>query len=259
MNYIDQSLDRHIALIKEKIRNEPQTPSHRFALANLLILCGDFDRALQQLQTSALLNQEFVITAQMLRTLIRAERLREQVFKGKCRPLILGEPTPWIGIFLQALAEPPATANELRNSVIDELPVLSGHTDKEGFTWFCDGDSRLGPCFELVLDGEYYWTPINQITSIKFSQPATTLDLVWAPVEIKLANGATHVAYMPARYPIAPPSQPEEDAILLGKRTEWDEATKDVWHGRGRRIWIADGEDIPMFSTEIIQFTNQGQ
>lgn len=254
MNLLAEPLARHVDRVKDSIRNQPQTIAHRFALVSLMALRGDYDRALQQVQTLALLDKEFVSTAQMLRILIRAERIRERVFTGDCRPLILGKPAPWLGVYLQALVEPPDRAAELRRSVVDELPVLAGRAGDDGFAWICDGDSRLGPCFEVVLDGEYYWIAADQVARIDFTRPTAALDLVWAPIQITLANGGTHAAYMPARYP-ATDAAAGDDAILLGHRTEWDEVAADTWHGRGRRIWIANGEDIPMFSFEALVFS----
>lgn len=259
MNLLAEPLDRQFDRVKESIRDQPQTTAHRFALASLLALRGDYDHALQQLQTLALLDKEFVMTAQMLRMLIRAERMREQTFAGSYRPLILGQPEPWLGVYLQALVEPPHRAAELRHGVVDQLPVIGGSADNQEFQWICDGDSRLGPCFELVLDGQYYWVPANQVAQFEFSPPAVALDLVWAPIRVTLANGGSQPAYMPVRYPPYPPggATGTDDAFLLGHRTEWDEAAPDSWHGHGRRIWIADGEDIPMFSVETLKFSSE--
>jgi type VI secretion system protein ImpE len=253
MNLLAESLDCHFDRVKESIRDQPQTTAHRFALASLMALRGDYDHALQQVQTLALLDKEFVLTAQMLRMLIRAERIRERTFAGTCRPLILGQPESWLGVYLEALAESPARAAELRHGVVDELPALRGYADSNEFAWICDGDSRLGPCFEIVLDGEYYWLPANQVTRIDFTPPTVALDLVWAPIGITLANGGSHAAYMPVRYP-ANPAVAGDDAILLGHRTEWDQVAADTWHGRGRRTWIANGDDIPMFSAQTLVF-----
>ena len=256
MNLLAESLDRHFDRVKESIRDQPQTMEHRFALVSLMTLRGDYDHALQQAQTLALLDREFALTAQMLRILIRAERIRQRTFAGTCRPLILGQPEPWVGVYLEALAKSPASAAELRHGVVDELPILSGFTDQKAFTWICDGDSRLGPCFEIILDGEYYWLPANQVKRLDFTSPTTALDLVWAPIRITLANAGCHAAYMPVRYPTSS-AVPADDAILLGHRTEWDEVAADTWHGRGRRVWIADGDDIPMFSTPTLVFGEQ--
>lgn len=256
MNLLAEPLDRQFDRIKESIRSQPQTTAHRFALASLMALRGDYDQALQQLQTLALLDKDFVMTAQMLRMLIRAERMREQTFAGISRPLVLGQPEAWLGVYLQALLEPPDIAAELRRSVIDQLPAIGGSADSQDFNWICDGDSRLGPCFELILDGQYYWLPVDQVSMLEFSPPAVALDLVWAPIRVTLINGGSQPAYMPVRYPPGG-STADDDAFLLGHRTEWDEAAPDSWHGRGRRTWIADGEDIPMFSVESLKFSNQ--
>jgi type VI secretion system protein ImpE len=256
MNLLAEPLDRQLDRVKESIRDQPQTTTHRFALVSLMALRGDYEHALQQLQTLALLDKEFVMTAQMLRMLIRAERMREQTFSGFSRPLILGQPEPWLGVYLRALVEPAHRAAELRHSVIDQLPAIDGSADDQDFHWICDGDSRLGPCFELILDGQYYWLPADQVSQLEFSPPTVALDLVWAPIRVTLINGGSQPAYMPVRYPPGSTAV-DDDAFLLGHRTEWDEVAPDSWHGRGRRTWIANGEDIPMFSVETLKFSNE--
>lgn len=254
MDLGSEPLAQHVERITGSIRSQPQTAQHRIALANVASLLGDYDRALQQIQTAALLDKKLEPTAHMLRILIRGERLRERVFSGACRPLVLGEPESWLGIYLQALSEPPDRAAELRLSVTNDLPELGGQADDSEFAWFCDGDSRLGPSFELILNGEYYWISATNVAKIDFTQPTSVLDLVWAPVKLKLVNGGAHDAYMPARYPIASTSTTEDDAILIGSRTEWDEVSGHTWHGRGRRTWLANGEDIPMFQATTLNF-----
>lgn len=254
MDLRSEPLAQHIERLTGSIRSQPQAAEHRIALANLAALLGDYDRALQQVQTGALLDKKLESAAHMLRILVRGERLRERVYSGTCHPLILGEPESWLGVYLQALSEPPDRAAELRLSVADDLPELAGRADDSEFSWLCDGDSRLGPCFELILNGEYYWTPATHVAKIDFTRPTSVLDLVWAPVKLKLVNGGAHEAYMPARYPIPSTPTTEDDAILLGSRTEWDEVSSDTWHGRGRRTWLADGEDIPMFQAMTLNF-----
>ena len=253
MNLLAEPLERQIEQVKDNIRREPQATSHRFALASLMVLRGEYEQALKQLQALALLDQTLVMNAQMLRLLIRAERVRQEVFAGAIRPLVLGEPEPWLGIYIQALTQSAEDAAALRQSVIEQLPAIEGRAGEKSFAWICDGDSRLGPCFEIILDGQYYWVPVNQISRIEFSSPSVALDLVWAPIRITLANGGSQAAYMPARYPEGSNDSVSDD-ILLGRRTDWNTVAPESWHGSGRRTWIADGEDVPVFSVDALEF-----
>lgn len=252
MNLLAEPLERQLEQVKAQICAEPTTISHRFALVSLLVVGGEYEQALKQIQALAQLDASSVMNAQMLRMLIRAERIREEVFSGAIRPLVLGEPDAWLGVYIQALSASPEEAAEIRMGVIDQLPTLQGQAGDKRFTWICDGDSRLGPCFEVILDGQYYWVPANQISRIEFTRPTIALDLVWAPIQITLINGGSQAAYMPARYPTNEAGDKASD-ILLGHRTEWNEVATESWHGSGRKTWIVDGEDIPVFSFETLE------
>ena len=71
---------------------------------------------------------------------------------------------------------------------------------------------------ELALNGVYYWLPFADIATIQFRAPQSAIDLVWSHALVRLTDGREQVCQLPARYPLAEGS---DDALLLGKRTEW--------------------------------------
>lgn len=117
-------------------------------------------------------------------------------------------------------------ARALRDEALEAAPAGAGRlTLAEGdqerqlsFDWLTDGDGRLGPVCELALNGVYYWLPFADIATIQFRAPQSAIDLVWSHALVRLTDGREQVCQLPARYPLAEGS---DDALLLGKRTEW--------------------------------------
>ena len=69
------------------------------------------------------------------------------------------------------------------------------------FNWIADADSRLGPVLEAIINGRYYWVPIQQIRAINITQAADLRDLVWLPAEFTWINGGQAFGLIPTRYP----------------------------------------------------------
>src|SRR4030095_7322617 len=126
--------------------------------------------ALLKLQVIAGLDPERSLLAQVFQPVINCEALRNSVFEGKLTPLSFGEPLEWVGMLVKAVehiarSEYEAAA-ELRRRAFDAAPESPGTLDGKPFDWIADGDSRLGPVIELVLEGKYYWLPFCRIRRI---------------------------------------------------------------------------------------------
>ena len=72
---------------------------------------------------------------------------------------------------------------------------------KADFEWLADADSRLGPILEAVIDGRYFWVPLENIHQIVLEKPKDLRDVVWVPAEFMWRNGGTAVGLIPSRYP----------------------------------------------------------
>jgi hypothetical protein len=76
-----------------------------------------------------------------------------------------------------------------------------------------DGDARLGPVCETIVNGRYFWLPFSAIAEIRFQAPASVTDLVWRHALVRLTDGTEQVCQIPARYPFAADAS---DAVKLG-------------------------------------------
>ncbi|MDR1424987.1 MAG: hypothetical protein LBI92_10370 [Azoarcus sp.] len=251
---ITRGLAQEVEDINAAIRAEPLVASHRMALAQLRLVQADYAKALQQLQLACQFDAELVPQAQLCKALVLAEQAREAVFDGKILPDLLAPPPAWLEKMIAALRQSGDEAAALRREALEEAPPSKGRygADDTAFEWISDGDARLGPVAEVILGGAYYWVPFDKVESIEIPAPRRAVELVWAPVDLKLAGHPARIAYMPARYVL--PSDERSDALLTGAETSWVALAEDSWQGRGRRAWYVDGEPLGMFEAGRIVF-----
>jgi type VI secretion system protein ImpE len=177
---------------------------------------------------------------------IACERLRQSVFAGERSPLVFGDPPPWLALMIQALNLTSQRhfqqANELRAAALEQAPATVGSLNGTAFHWVADADSRLGPVLEVLVNGKYYWMPIDRARRIVFEAPSDVRDLVWMPAQLTLANGGEVAALIPTRYP---GSEAVDDAqIRMARRTDWQRIDDDTFLGLGQRILTTDALEV---------------
>jgi type VI secretion system protein ImpE len=243
------------------VRAQPQDPSARWLLFELLCVLGQWERALKQLQTWAGLSRDNESTAHVMRGLVRAEHQRMEVFAGRNVPATLagsGVPAPaWLAGLAEALrlAVPGGeaaleAADVAREASLAEAPETAGESNLLSFEWITDSDTRLGPVCEVILAGAYRWVAISDLASVTKSAPAHLLDLVWSQVDLVLRDGAALKGYMPMRYPA---QAGERDALLLARETVWTDVGRCVV-ARGQKMWSTDAGDIALLDLRSCRF-----
>ena len=248
---VDQALEE----LRNQVRSDPSDARHRVFLFQLFAVLGQWDRALTQLNTAAELDASTLAMAQMYREALRCEVLRSEVFAAKRSPLIFGEPPPWIGSLIEALRCTAQgkyeAAAELRGRAFDDATATSGAIDGRQFEWIADADPRLGPVIEAIVDGRYFWIPVENIRRIVIEEPVDLRDMVWMPVHFTWANEGETVGLIPTRYPESENS--EDNGIRLARKTEWVEAAEGVSFGLGQRLLATDEDDFPLMDVREIQ------
>lgn len=235
-----------LAALQGEVRGSPADAKLRTFLAQLLMLTGDWDRAVNQLQVAGELDASALPMKHAYTATIQCERLRAAVFAGERLPLILGDPPEWIAPLLQALATlaqgRPDEAASLRERALEGAPATAGSVNGTAFDWIADADSRLGPVLEVVLDGAYYWAPFSRVRRIVIEPPADVRDLSWLPVQITWSNEGEAVGFIPARYPGSERS--EDDQVRLARKTEWRDLGGGAFAGLGQRIFATSADEI---------------
>lgn len=246
----------HLKELTDRIRKEPQRADLRIFLFQIYCVIGEWGKAANQLNAIEELDKEAESLVKTYREAVRCEVYRKQVFAGQRVPLILGDPQNWIALMLEALKLDAgghhAQAHELRGKALDEAPATPGTANDQAFEWLADADSRIGPMFEMIVNGKYYWVPMHRVEHLELDAPADLRDYVWTPATVTLANGGAHVALIPTRYPGSEAS--DQDKIRLARVTEWVEMAPDSYAGLGQRMFATDDADIALMDLRDLKF-----
>ncbi len=250
----DGNLNEALAQLQDQVRKAPAKAEYRTFLFQLLSVMGSWERALNQLNVVADLDDGTLAMVQTYREAIRCEVLREEIFAGKRSPLLFGEPPQWVALMIEALrlgAEGNhAESQTIRNQAFEAAPAISGTLDGQPFEWIADADPRLGPILEAVVNGRYYWVPMQQIRRINIEEPEDLRDLVWMPAYFTWANGGEAAGLIPTRYPGSFASK--DPQIRLSHKTEWIDAGSDLYLGLGQRMLATDGGEFPLMNIREI-------
>jgi type VI secretion system protein ImpE len=240
--------------LQKQIRNQPENSRLRVFLFQLLAVLGQWKRALDQLEVLDNLEQSTWPLVHIYREAIRCEVSRDDIFAGRQKPMILGEPPQWIALLLESLRlvvdaqYGPAIA--LRDQAFELAAENCGMIDQKSFSWIADADSRLGPVLEIILNGRYYWAPFQQIRAIKITAVADLRDLVWLPAQFTWANGGETYGLIPTRYPGSENTQ--DPALQMARKTEWVELAQGFHRGLGQRMLATDQDEYPLLDVRSV-------
>ena len=257
MSQTTRTLVNEMADLQAAIRTDASNVKLRIHLFQLLCVIGNWTRALAQLQVCAQMDAKALPMAQTYREAIRCELFRKEVFEGKRTPQIMGAPPAWIGAMVEALkldgAGEFSRAAALRDGALEDAVASPCLVDGAQCEWLADGDSRLGPVFEVIANGQYYWLPLESCRGLMLDPPTDLRDMVWAPGEVMLPNEGRVAVLIPTRYPgTDEASSDEADDLKRSKRTEWIEANPGMWFGKGQRLWTSDLGDHAILDTRLI-------
>ncbi len=244
-----------LRILQETIKKQPANAELRVFLFQLLVVSGQWERALTQLKVVAELDESTLAMVSMYRPVIACERFREQVFSGDKEPIIFGKPNQWVALLIQALKLTAQgqyqQSQQLRQEAFDQAPAISGMLDDQSFAWFADSDPRLGPVIEAIVDGRYLWVPIENIQSMVIEEPSDLRDVVWLPVHFTWSNGGENYGLMPSRYPF---SYQQDDLTALSRKTEWQDLGDDLFIGFGQKIFATDQDEYALMDIRSVTF-----
>src|SRR3954451_9747261 len=129
---------------QSSVRSDPANAKRRVMLFQLMILSGQWDRALTQLYVIKEMDPQADDFVRTYREVVRCELFRKEVFAGGKTPLILGEPPEWIARLAEAVrllgAGKVSEAAALRAEAFDAAPGVSGTLNGAPFEWIADAD-----------------------------------------------------------------------------------------------------------------------
>ncbi len=256
-NLLNQGqLPEALSAIQDQIRKDPANPKLRIFLFQLLVVLGQWERALSQLKVIGELDATSLLMVQTYRAAIQSEVFRIEVFAAKRTPLVFGEPQQWLALLIEALRldaeDHHAQAMELRSQAFEMAPASTGLIDGDKFVWIADADSRLGPVLEAIINGRYYWIPFQQISRIELEAPTDLRDVVWMPCLFTWGNGGQASGLIPSRYPGS--ESCAEAKIRLARKTDWQTLPTGNAYGLGQRLLATDAEDYALLDIRKIEF-----
>jgi type VI secretion system protein ImpE len=247
-------LDGTLHRLQDQVRKAPSDAKLRIFLFQLLVVMGQWGRALTQLQVAGELDAGALAMVQTYREALLCEGLRAEIFAGKRSPLVFGEPPEWLALLLESLRQGALgsvdRASTMRERALDAAPATPGTLDGVPFDWIMDGDGRLGPVLEAIVDGRYYWIPFERIRSIQADEPEDLRDLVWTPAHFTWENGGQAVGLIPTRYPGSELNADPE--IRRARRTEWLEQADGSFTGVGQRMFFTNQGEYPLMDCREI-------
>lgn len=248
--------------LEADIKVRPADADLRAAFVQFLILSGNWTRALTQLKSWVALKPQAKPTVTLLEQSIQGELQRAQVMAGQARPGMPETQWPWLTTLAAALSEEGERASALRLDALERAQANPGqitleNDETQAFGWLMDGDARLGPVCETIVNGRYFWLPFSAIAEIRFQAPASVTDLAWRHALVRLTDGTEQVCQIPARYPFA---EDASDAVMLGRTTEWLPLDADgtLYEGRGQKAWLSEQSEYPLLSLNLVTFATDG-
>jgi len=255
----NESINDALLRLETEIKSRPADADLRAAFVQFLALSGNWTRAITQLKSWLAMKPQAKPTVTLLEQAMQGELQRAQVLAGLARPSMPDTQWPWLATLATALAETGERARTLRLEALEQAEASAGlltfdNEETQAFAWLMDGDARLGPVCETILNGRYFWLPFSAIEEIRFQAPASVTDLVWRHALVRLTDGTEQVCQLPARYPF---ESDAADDVKLGRATEWLPLDNDgvLYQGLGQKAWLSDQSESPLLSLSLITFT----
>jgi type VI secretion system protein ImpE len=252
--------DDALAALKDEVRKHPADSRLRVFLFQLLAVTGQWERALTQLKVAADLDPSTLSMLQTYQEAMRCEVLRAEIFAGRRPPLVFGEPAEWMALLVHALElaakEKFEEARSIRDSALEGAPVTPGRIDGQPFEWISDGDSRLGPVLEAIVNGRYYWIPFSRLREVRIEKPCDLRDIAWTPAHLTFENEGATVALIPTRYPGS--ESAADPRLVMARGTEWIERPGSTFLGAGQRLLVTDQGEYGLMDVRLIEL-GEGQ
>jgi type VI secretion system protein ImpE len=244
----------HAAL--EQVRSAPADRTKRLFLAELCCFGGDLERADKQLDVLFTPDAPDVVQLTLFRQLIRGELARREVFTQGRVPEFLAQPTDALKWRLEALIRlrenKAGEAAELLAKAEVARPVVSGICDGTVFDDLRDLDDLTAAVLEVITaNGNYYWIPLESIEIVEFHKPERARDLYWRPAHLIVRDGPDGVVYIPALYHGSHTAS--EDAVKLGRRTDWLGGETEPYRGLGLREFLVGDSSKTILDIEKIE------
>jgi type VI secretion system protein ImpE len=238
------------------VKTNPTNAAARIFLFELSCFSGDWERAEKQLEVIGHQDANAMIGSLIYRQNFKCERDRMRLFSDGLSPEFVTAKPPYVDDLLSAINRIREgnilEARTILDKVEEERPAFSCDVNGVGFSDIRDYNDPTMCVFEVFIKDSYVWLPFEQVASIKFTKPKTLRDLFWVQGEVEMLNGTAGEMFFPALYSGSWKS--ENDAVRLGRMTDWDDLGDDVFLGKGTKLFWMDGKDRSILDIETLSF-----
>jgi len=219
-------LDRAIETLGAELRKDPTDVQRRVFLFELLSFAGEYERAEKQLDMAGQGSKEASMGALLYRSALHAEKNRQEMFESQQFPVGGGEPAR-----------------------------VSGTVNGTAFDVFSDADPRLGARLEVFAAGQYLWIPLEHVASVEIPPPQRLRDLLWAPAIVETGPAFSSMelgqVLLPAISPLS--WQYDDSDVRLGRVTEWVALDDGTEVPVGQKVFLVDGEELPILELRKLE------
>jgi type VI secretion system protein ImpE len=217
-----------VQALNAELRDNPGDAKRRTFLFELLCFAGNFDRADKQLEILAQESADAQLGALVYRAALHAERIRSDLFQKKEYPQAAGGSAP---------------------------AAYSGSWNGKPFQSISDMDARIGSRLEVFAAGQYLWLPFEHVESIEVQAPKRLRDLIWATAILRpsaaFQGRELGEVLLPVLCPLS--SQQADDALKLGRSTEWKEIEPGEVVPFGQKMFLIDDEEVPILELRQLE------
>jgi type VI secretion system protein ImpE len=254
----DGKLRDAIAAQTAAVRTDPADVNNRWFLVELLCFAEEWDRSDQLLEIIATQAEGMAAAVLRFRGLLRGEQARRQVMSEGRAPQMIGGSAALLQPAVEALlslreGDPEAAAGKLAETAAQAPAVAGTYDGKQSFDTFQDIDDVCARLVEFITEGgDYQWVSVGDISLLEARPLQRPRDLIWRPSRLEVRDGPAGDVYLPALY--VPDSPDVDDAIRLGRRTDWREMQGGPVRGVGQRTFLVGDDDVPIHELRRIEF-----
>jgi type VI secretion system protein ImpE len=248
----------------EAVKAAPSDIRRRWFLAELLCFVGDWERADRALEVIAIQAPQQQAAVVAFQHLLRGEEVRRQVMNQGRAPEFLGEGgnslRPAVAALLCLREGRPKDAAQMLEEGGSPMGVGGIRNGDERFDSFRDLDDVCALFVELIAEaGRYYWVSVADLELIEIQPLTSARDFIWRPARLAVQGGPAGSVFLPAIYMTDPMDAPTEadDALRLGRRTEWLDRAGSPVRGIGLRTFLVGETDVPIHELGRLQFAER--
>lgn len=252
----DGQLSEARSRLVQQVKSSPADSGARTLLFQILLLCGEWDKAERHLDAIAVQEKEPNPAFLQYKNMIAAEQHRLKVSRLEDLPSFLPKTPHYFQEYYQALQKiqenKTEEATEILASVESKIPQISGTINGKEFSGLRDTDSSLAYFLEIFVHEQYILVPLEEIRELTIAPPKSLFDLIWSSASLTTWEGLTMNCIVPVLYPDS--SSHDDNNIKMGKLTEWIPLGSSLARGVGQHVFEAGDEDISLLEIREAYF-----